>query len=242
MKRRTLLLLFTATLAFAVPARADQFLLGFTGYDYEDPNQVGAPGDGSPGAYLNPGEGYRMLGFVTSFGPLLQPYTDDTQFEYTIDMFGLISAAKFYTPPNLEVLFNPGRVSYYQDQRSAGTFTPATYGVFPPNATAPSTFDDGTLLLGGAVVNFDLTYDYSLNQGDFSGDANLDSGWALIYVPASQRNGWILGGLSGHELTGSPINPNIPGGYNHQVNGECRRPDATPAHSATWGAIKSLYR
>ena len=240
MKRRTLLLLLTAALAFAVPARADQFLLGFTGYDYEDPNLVGAPGDGSPPAYLNPGEGYRMLGFVTSFGPMLAPYTDNTQFEYTIDLYGLIASAKAYTAPNLEVVFNPGRVRYFQDSRSSGT--PAAYGVNPPNATAPSTFDDGVLLLGGSVVNFDLTYDYSLNQGDFSGTANLDEGWALVYVPPSQQSGWILGGLSGHELSGSPINTNIPPGYNHQVNGECRRPDVTSARSATWGAIKSLYR
>jgi len=240
MKRRTLLLLLTAALAFAVPARADQFLLGFTGYDYEDPSNVGAPGDGSPPAYLNLGEGYRMIGFVESFGPMLQPYTDNSVFEYTIDMYGLIVIARAYTPPNLEVVCAPGRVRYFQDSRSGGT--PATYGVNPPNATAPSTFDDGSLLLGGAVTGFDLTYDYSINQGDFSGNANLDEGSALIYIDPSVRNGWILGGLSGHELTGFPLNPNVPPGYNHQVNGECRRPDPTPAHSATWGAIKSLYR
>jgi hypothetical protein len=162
-------------------------------------------------------------------------------FEYTIDLYGLIVAQKVIGPPNyLDVIFNPGRVRYFQDPRSGGT--PATYGVNPPNATAPSTFDDGQLLLGGSVNAFELTYDYNINQGDFSGTVNLDEGWALIYVDPSVRNGWILGGLSGHELTGFPINPNIPQGYNHQVNGECRRPDAVPTHSTTWGAIKSLYR
>ena len=34
MKRTLLLTLLTATLAAAAPATADQFLLGFTGFDY----------------------------------------------------------------------------------------------------------------------------------------------------------------------------------------------------------------
>ncbi|HET7225016.1 MAG TPA: hypothetical protein VFK69_04810 [Candidatus Eisenbacteria bacterium] len=247
MKRRTLLLLLTAALAFAVPARADVFLLGFTGFDFENPNLVGAPGDGSSANYLNPsppapppGEGYEMVGFVTSFNPTLF-YADTTVNEYTIDLFGLTASLKAYTPPVLDVLCNPGRVRYFEDAKSGGTH--GDYGTFPPNATAPSTFDDGTLALGGGVSNFELEYDYSTNQGDFVGNVNLDEGAYLFYVPVSQRNGWILGGLSGneHELAGPP-NPNIPAGYNHQVSGQCNRPDATPAHSATWGAIKALYR
>lgn len=240
MKRRALLLLFTAALAFAVPARADVFLLGFTGFDYENPNLVGAPGDGSSGAYLNPGEGYEMVGFITAFDPSLF-YADTTQYEYTIHLFNLISNSHVYTPPVLEVTCNPGRVQYFQDLKSGGTH--GQYAPFPPNPATPFTFTDGTLMLGGAVVNFALEYDYSTNQGDFVGDANLDEGPGLAYIPSSQRNGWILGGLSGneHEL-GGPPNPNIPPGYNHQVNGECRRPDATAAHSASWGTIKALYR
>ncbi len=239
MKRRTLLLLFTAALALARPVHADVFLLGFTGFDYENPNLVGAPGDGSPLAYLNPGEGYEMVGFITAFDPSLF-YADTTVNEYTIHLFGLISTSHVYAPPVLEVLTTPGRVRYYEQSKSGGTH--GTYAPGPPNAVTPGTFTDGTLMLGGAVNNFGLEFDYSTSQGDFVGEADLDEGPGLVYVPASQRNGWILGGLSGnHELSGPP-NPTIPPGYNHQVSGECRRPDPTAARSATWGAIKRLYR
>ena len=63
----------------------------------------------------------------------------------------------------------------------------------------------------------------------------LDEGSALIYIPASQRAGWILGGLAG------PPNDTIAPGYDHQINGECRVP-VTASTRSTWGKIKSLYR
>ena len=84
--------------------------------------------------------------------------------------------------------------------------------------------------------------DILLGQGDFGGYMDLDEGTDLIYIPVSQLNGWILGGLSGsHPLSGPP-NPSIPAGYDHQVTGQCRRPTATPTTHKTWGAIKALYR
>jgi hypothetical protein len=81
-----------------------------------------------------------------------------------------------------------------------------------------------------------LVYNFTTNQGSFSGNMTLDGGPDLIYVPPSQRAGWVLGGLLG------PPNPTIPTGYDHQVDGECRIPDKTPASHRTWGALKALYR
>ena len=233
--RKTLPLLFTAMLACAPLAQADVFLLGFTGFDYEDPNPSGT--------YLDVGEGYKAVGFVTSYGPLLAPWVDPSEFEYTFNMFDFTVSSRIFDAPNqyLEVFFNDnGRGRYWEDGK-AGCIacvpgTAATYGVNPPNATAPSTFTDGSLYLGGDVDGFYLYYDYIFNQGGFSGQMTQDEGTHLIYIPVGQRSGWTLGGLFG-----AP-NPTVPGGYVNQISGECRIIDPVPAQHKSWGSIKALYR
>jgi hypothetical protein len=236
MKRRAWLLFFAVSLVCAAPQRAaaDLVLLSFSGFDYEDPNPSGT--------YLDLGEGYKALGDVTSVDPvLLGPYVDFGTKEYTFHMFNLSVNGRFFTFPNLTVTFvNNGRGRYYEDDQ-APVGTHRTYGVNPPNATAPSTFIDGPgpppnpVKLGGDIDNFVLTYNFNTNSGNFQGDMTLDEGSALIYIPPGQRSGWILGGLAG------PPNDTIAPGYSHQINGECRVP-TTPATRSTWGTIKSLYR
>jgi hypothetical protein len=229
MKRKALLLIFSATLALAGAARADVFLLGFTGFDYEDPNS-------NPATYLDLGEGYKVVGFVDNpVGPLLDPWVDFSVNQYTIHINQLTVNSRTAFGTFLSVGFsNGGRGSYYADPLSGGT--PATYGINPPNATAPSTFIDGALQLTGSIDNFVLTFDFSTNQGNFSGNMTQDGGPDLIYIPASQRSGWVLGGLAGRP------NNTVPAGYGNQVSGECRIPNATPTTHKTWGAVKSLYR
>ena len=225
--KRALLLLF-ALLACASPALGDELLFSFTGFDYQDPN--------FSGTYLDLGEGYNVVGFVTSVGPLLTPYVDFGSFEYTTYIRNLSVNGRFFTFPNLTVtFFNNGRGSYYQDAFPGGGGTAATYGTNPPNATAPSTFIDGSERITGDVDNFVLVYNFTTNQGSFAGSMTLDGGSDLIYVPAGQRAGWTLGGLLGQP------NPSIPTGYDHQVDGECQIPSSTPAAHKTWGAIKALY-
>ena len=228
MKRKVLLLVFTAAMALASVAKADEFLLGFTGFDYQDPNT-------NPSVYLALGEGYKMVGFVTSVGPLLDPWVDFGVNEYTVYIRDLTVSARFASGPFLSVNFaNNGRGSYYADPLLGGT--PGTYGINPPNATAPSTFTDGSERLTGDIDNFILTFNFSTNQGNFSGNMTQDGGPDLIYIPPSQRAGWILGGLAGRP------NNTVPTGYDNQVSGECRIPDATPSTHKSWGAVKALYR
>lgn len=229
MKPAALLLLLASLLAFTKPAAADQLLFSFTGFDYQDPN--------FSGTYLDLGEGYRVVGFMTSAGPLLSPYVDFSSFEYTFYLRNLTVIARFFAFPNLTVQFaNNGRGSYYQDNFPSGGGTAATYGINPPNATAPSTFIDGSERITGRVDNFVLVYNFTTSQGSFAGNMTIDGGADLIYVPPGQRAGWTLGGLLGQP------NPSIPAGYDHQVDGECDIPDATPVASKTWGALKALYR
>jgi hypothetical protein len=236
MKRKLALLLCSALFAFAVPARAaDLFLLGFTGFDYEDVDQADPDPDGS--TYLNVGDGYKAVGFITSFGTPLQPWVNQGTNEYTFHIFDLTVVQHDWDAPNqfLSVLFaNNGRVRYYEQPLLGGT--PGTYGVNPPNATAPSTFTDGTIVLGGRLDNFGLFYDYGASMGGFSGELTLDEGSTLIYISPAQRMGWLIGGQAGRP------NSTVPDGYDNQISGEARIPDATPARTKSWGAVKALYR
>lgn len=241
MKRWALLLLSASLLTHAGLALAeggeDEVLFSYSGFDYQDPNPSGT--------YLAINEGYRVVGFVTSAGPLLTPYVDFTSYEYTVYLRDLTVTGNFFTFPNLTVTFaNNGRGSYYADEFPSNGGTAATYGTNPPNATAPSTFTDdltGCAQCGervtGDVDNFVLVYSYAANQGSFAGNMTLDGGPdVLAYIPPSQRDGWTLGGLLG------PPNATIPTGYDHQVEGECQIPGKTPAAHKTWGALKALYR
>ena len=226
MKRAALLLLLTLSV-IAVPAfaQSDVFLLGFAGYDYESPNPV-------PGTYLAIGEGYKALGFVTSFGSYLAPFVNTTAYQYTYYYYDLTVQSYFYEDGYTEVGFaNPGRGRFYEDNS-----TSAVYGTYPPNGTAPSTFIDGTVILGGHIENFVLTYDEYANQGAFTGNISFDEGTLLGQIPVAQRDGWILSGLAGRP------NPSIPPGYDHQISGECRIPGPVSATHRTWGALKALYR
>jgi hypothetical protein len=232
MKRAALLLLLVLC-ATAVPAHAasDIFLLGFAGYDYEYPNT----NPGGQAHYLTLGEGYRALGFMTSFGTYLAPYVNPTANEYTYHYYDLTVQDYYYDGSFLEVMFaNPGRGRFYEDPHTTGTA--AQYGVNPPNLTSPSTFIDGTVILGGRIEFLVLDYDFTANQGGFTGNISFDEGTLLPQIPVAQRDGWTLSGLAGRP------NPSIPDGYDHQISGECRIPGPVPAAHKTWGAIKALYR
>jgi len=237
MKRLALLLLLAASLVVGVPlahANGDDVLLfSFTGFDYENPNT-------DPSTYLAVGEGYKVVGFVTSVDSYLASYYDPSSFEYTFHLFDETVAVRSFFAPFLHVEFSnaTGRARYYADDFPAAG-TAATYGINPPNATSPSTFIDGSIRIGGNVKNLTLDYNFASQLGNFQGDMNLDEGLDLGYVPVGQRNGWLLGGLNDVGLGG---NPSVPTGYDHQVEGECHIPGKTPATQKTWGAVKALYR
>lgn len=229
MKRGFLLLIFALLIACPVAARADDvFLLGFTGFDYQVAN-------GPSQDYLAVGNNYYSVGFVTSAGALLEPHLDFTSDEQTYFLYDMVVATRSFDGGVLEVTFvSPGRMRFYSDPRAGGT--PAVYGVYPPNGTAPPTFTDGIVQLGGHVINFALVYDYNFDQGNFIGEIHLDEGGNLTYIPTDQREGWVLGGLAGR------ANATVPDGYVNQVSGEIRIPIGTPTTHTTWGAVKALYR
>ena len=225
MRNYFVLMALAAAMTISAQARADQFLADFRGFDYEDPNNT--PGFG------NIGDGYNSLGFVTQVNPVLLT-ANFTNNEYTYQFKDLSAIATDAAPPYLFVFYNNGRVRIFEDPKAGGTA--ADYGVNPPNATAPPTFTDGTLILGGVVSNFVLTLDLTNNNGSFNGDITFDEGSQQGTIPPAQLNGWSFAGLTSGSATGTPS------GYSHQVDGEVRVPGVTPAYGTSWGKVKNLYR
>ncbi len=236
MKRRALLLLLAAV-TFAAPAYSQtQTLFGFTGFDY-----VAAPGPGglrasspSESSFLGVADQYHALGFITSFSPILVGL-DNVANEYTFHLYDATVATSTLFGNVLEVSFaDNARMRAFEDSRTTGTA--AVYGINPANGTSPSTFEDGTLILGADVDQLVLVYDYDSNQGNFIGTATLDEGSLIGQIPPSQVGGWVMSGLAGRP------NATVPQGYINQLSGELVIPTATNSKAKSWGSIKTLYR
>ena len=131
---------------------------------------------------------------------------------------------------------SPIRGAAASSRTASTTGTPGAVRVNPPNATAPSTFIDGTLILGGHIENMVLTYDFIANQGGFMGNIHFDEG-TLLGADPCRAAPW-LDALRPRR----PSEPVRADGYDHQIAGECRIPGPVPATHRTWGALKALYR
>jgi hypothetical protein len=165
--------------------------------------------------------------------------------EYTFYQYNLVVDSYFFGGGYLYVTFtNGGRVEYYEDPSKDAQNLPAppncpAYGSEPPNADAPSKFNNGLAAITGALVNANLSYDYNEDQGGFQAEMNIDGGAYSSYVPAPSWNGWFMSGLVSPPPGGNPCA--APAGYDHQLSGECRHPVVANS-SGTWGALKKLYR
>ncbi|MGH7726021.1 MAG: hypothetical protein ACREOU_11400 [Candidatus Eiseniibacteriota bacterium] len=224
---RSYFALMAVVAALALPAKvhADQFLADFRGFDYESPNGGAGFGD--------VGDGYNSLGLVLAVNPALLT-ADFVNNEYTYLFRDLTATGSDFAAPFLFIFYTNGRFRIFEDPIAGGTAH--NYGINPPNATAPSTFTDGTLILGGVVSNFVLTLDTTNNNGSFNGDITFDEGTQSGSIPPAQLNGWTFAGLTSGGGTGAPE------GYVHQVDGEIRVPDVVPARPVSWGNVKNLYR
>ena len=145
MPRMRLLIALSASLlmAFTTAVTADTLLFDYLGFDYESP-------DPNPAAFGEPGSGYIGIGTVPGlFAPLT---ADTTTFQYTYMVSGLTQVSTQAFGTYVIVDYSPGTLSIYEDAKIGGTG--ADYGNFPPNATAPTSFTDGTLFLTGTLNSF----------------------------------------------------------------------------------------
>jgi hypothetical protein len=96
----------------------------------------------------------KAVGIVSDFGPPLD-FLDarDPGKEYTFYLYGLISQGTVATGPPSTTFYlteySGGFFELYEDLTPESSFAPN-----PPNATVPSSYTDGTLLLSGYFTSF----------------------------------------------------------------------------------------
>jgi hypothetical protein len=206
------------------PAGAASLLLDYVGFDYESPNP-------DPSQFGEVGSGYVSVGEVpVLFAPLV---FNQAANEYTYVISGLLSVNRQIVGPFIIVDYSAGNLSVYEDDR--GTGTAFDYGTNPPNATAPSTFNDGTLYLSGPVTNFRFVFNTADNSGSFEGEFEATGGSQLANIPAGDRKGWTFAGATSNAL-------DIPEGYAHQIDGQVILEQVVPTRDASWGRLKANYR
>jgi hypothetical protein len=109
--------------------------------------------------------------------------------------------------------------------------TAPTYGINPPNATAPSTFIDGiSTYLTGYFTDFTVTFNTATSSGSFSGTLNFTGG--DVFPLLSAVEGWTFG---------ANVAGVSPEGYDLQVNGDVYLAIVS-VEDQSWGGIKNLYR
>jgi hypothetical protein len=211
--------------ATAPAAHAQQLLFDYVGFDYEHPVA-------NPGLFGAVGNGYVGLGEV----PVLELplVSDQANFEYTYVLSGTASVSRLVAGAFVVITYStPCSLTVYEDSRATGT--PFTYGINPPNGTAPPSFVDGTPILVGEITNFRYVLNLATRSGSYDAAFEAVGGTQLGNIPADQRTGWTFAGVT--ENTTS-----LPPGYDHQVDGQTFLRLPTPARDASWGEIKRRYR
>jgi hypothetical protein len=202
----------------AAAAWANVYLLDFNGYDYWWPAGC-----------------YNAVGDVTAVNSSYLTF-DYVNNEYTFSIQNLCTAmVDSTTIPGLIIWsFTGGTVDVYEDAIAGGTHR--DYGINPPNATAPSTFEDGTLVLGGDFSMMTLVWNTFSGVGSLEGTMDLNRGSQLSNIPMNQRTGWTLAATRDID---DPIP--TPEGYFWQIDGYLEISDPIPTEQKSWGELKRQY-
>jgi hypothetical protein len=252
MTRRGIRLATTAAL-FVVLAPAAAFAQTGTIADWGPDSYAWETSYGSPTAYVsNAGSLLNAVGVVTDFaGPLagLEPIPAGQ--EYTYWMTNLVSGGTTITPGGFANTYRTVYTTTNPGGSNIGIWTGptnASFGTNPPNATAPSTFNDGVLVLSGRFTQITVTFiRRNSDQVVLSGNADtgtpsvangvFDGGSALPLVstngqpcPFRVTGGWLA-------RAGA-----FPAGYSAHFDGKIDIDCPTPAETSTWGRVKGQYR
>jgi hypothetical protein len=207
---------------FVVPtASADILLCDYLGYDYTAP----LPRN------LNPPDFYVGLGDIDNVNPEAV-ITDPSTYQYTFVLIsGTCTGADTLAGVYGRYYYSAGDGTFhiYEDLIAGGT--PRAFGVNPPNPTAPSTFQDGTLILGAQFVN--LTIIVNLNTWRASLNGTLDFYCGEDWGDLPCYEGWTF--------AGETVEAGIPEGYIWAIDGKVYVQE-TGIENTNWGDVKKLFR
>jgi len=212
--------LFLCGLVFALcasAANAQVAIADYLGFGWED--------GGLPPS--NPGDMLQIAAIVNSADPIfgLNLATE----EATIYVSGLLSTGGIPDGfGNTIIAYVGGTLEVWRDPAQN-----ADWGIFPPNATAPSTFMDGSLLLQATFNDFVLILTPS-GSGAYEG--HLD-GVAGALISACTDCIYTWGGSFD-----SNAGAQMPDGYDVQIDGVLEVDESISTRHESFGAIKSLFR
>jgi hypothetical protein len=154
--------------------------------------------------------------------------------EVTLYVTGLASTGQVDQGGGIfSISYTGGSIDLYRDPARDHD-----YGVSPPNPTAPPTFVNGALFLGGTFSSFFLFFDTNTGSGAYEGSVTFTSGSGLATLNQIQANGYTFGGTLDTTTSGG----NVPAGYDLQVDGVIEVEVSVGVEQKSWSTIKDLYR
>lgn len=219
----------TLPLAFLVTTAGAQPIIDW------GPNCFGYETDYS-GHISNAGSELTILGsidtFFAPFGDL-----DPNTVEYTFVFDGLVSLGTVVTGGVIfETDYAGGAFRIYAD--SVGNYD---FGVNPPNGTAPSTFEDGELILEGFLQNFHVVLsDFGLPPG---ATGSFTADWEFTGGSLYDRVVGCYGPMLGNWTDDTDV-VTLPAGYTSHTDGKFDLEDCRPTgtEDSSWGSVKRLFR
>jgi len=224
MRKTPLVLLVVAVLGMATVAHADTNIIDFQGYAWED------------GGFLpsNATDELNIVGITVDVDAIFGVNLGTE--ELTIYVTDLISTGQATLVDSIyAVNYIGGVIQVWQDPAMNHA-----YGTNPPNGTAPSTFVDGSLLLGGTFDSFVLYFDdhAAAGIGSYEGTVTWNSGTALGTINGIQNDGFTFGGV----LNDPAASGSVPDGYDLQVDGVIEVKVVVGVEQTTWSGVKSLFK
>jgi hypothetical protein len=194
--------LVVSLLIIPLTAQAGDIIINHFGFLYET--------GGFPTSAI--GDELTGVGVLTNVNPAVG--WDFQTDEFTWIIKDLVSEGQ--TSPDggrtLIISYTGGSIGLYNDPAMNHD-----WGINPPNATSPSSFEDGDQILIGAFSQFVMMYDTFYNIGSYQGVVYFTGGSSLAELPDS--NGLVFAG------TISPNwDPNIPEGYSLESIGQIVAP------------------
>jgi len=174
----------------------------------------------------DPGDNLSVVGIMSDvYEPLIW---DESNHSYTFWIRDLVSLGETVSGLTRIAEYTGGLFTIYVDSLPSNH----DYGINPPNATAPSTFTDGTsVYLEGHFTDFTLTFNDAVGGGSFLGGLTLTGGDVLALLPSVDL--YLYVGI---------VQFLSPEGYDLIMDGDVFATVFVAVEETSWGGIKSLYR
>jgi hypothetical protein len=150
---------------------------------------------------------FEAVGVLDNFSPAVGVPGET----YTFYLSGLALASEQDLGSGLyRRSYSGGEFRIYQSTSPADR--PYSYGVNPPNPTAPASFTDGLFWLGGDLGSFSLLVDTPRGIATASGQGAYSGG--SYYQNLSQNDLFAFAGLTKNSTAGVPL------GYEYAIDGQ----------------------